>query len=100
MCDGADHRSGRTSRARPPLPGSGKASCSPGECPKTKIAEGEANGKMKMSGVVSCPISGKGHHHAPLTLGGEGEAGLDILGRKVWEVIEDFSNGHPGRQVG
>ena len=36
----------------------------------------------------------------PLTLCGKGEAGLDVLRRQIRKVVEDFGNGHPGRQVG
>ena len=39
-------------------------------------------------------------NHAPLPLGGKGEAGLDVFLRQVRKVIEDFGDGHSSREVG
>ena len=77
MCDGADHRSGRTSRARPPLPGSGKASCSPGECRKTKIAEGKVILPFTLSPAPHPPPSSRGRA-APVRGNGSGCPGCCI----------------------
>src|SRR6266699_275525 len=40
------------------------------------------------------------HQHSSLPLCGKGEAGLDVFLRQIGEVVEDFGNRHPGREVG